>query len=158
KVIAHHGVFGLRFEKRDFGWCQIATNSIAPVTFAHIDVSGMEPEQRQAEVEEAALKLQRGFDISHGKFAGAAYFYFGPHTASRFLVAFHHLVVDGVSWRILIEDLEIAYRQLIRNDDVRLPTSRFGFPAWAERLRQYAQSSPLIKEVNYWTNELSGVQ
>ena len=45
----------------------------------------------------------------------------------RLLWVAHHLVVDGVSWRVLLEDLESAYRQAV------LPPKTASFRDWARR-------------------------
>ncbi|MBW5423587.1 amino acid adenylation domain-containing protein, partial [Streptomyces sp. BG9H] len=54
---------------------------------------------------------------------------------ARLLLVAHHLVVDGVSWRILLEDLETAYRQAASGAPVRLPARTTSVQEWAARLR-----------------------
>ncbi|CAM5700605.1 amino acid adenylation domain-containing protein [Streptomyces canarius] len=61
----------------------------------------------------------------------------GPRPARLLLIA-HHLVVDGVSWRILLEDLETAYRQAVSGQPVRLPARTTSVREWARRLRDHA--------------------
>ncbi|MEW2283896.1 non-ribosomal peptide synthase/polyketide synthase [Streptomyces sp. NPDC047841] len=61
----------------------------------------------------------------------------GPRPARLLLIA-HHLVVDGVSWRILLEDLETAYRQAASGQPVRLPARTTSAQEWARRLREHA--------------------
>ena len=56
------------------------------------------------------------------------------------LVVMSHLIADGVSWRILLEDLEFAYRQARAGSEVTLPASTTSFAEWAHRLQSYAQS------------------
>ena len=68
----------------------------------------------------------------------------------------HHLAVDGVSWRILLEDLETACRQVAAGGPaaLRLPAKTTSFQEWAERLDAYAQSlSPeaVERELGHWT-------
>ncbi|MBZ6446207.1 MAG: condensation domain-containing protein, partial [Paenibacillus polymyxa] len=66
------------------------------------------------------------------------------------LVAIHHLVVDGVSWRILLEDLASGYEQALRGESVRLPNKTDSFRLWADQLSAYANSTALEKERAYW--------
>ncbi|MEA2691490.1 MAG: hypothetical protein QOJ16_877, partial [Acidobacteriota bacterium] len=61
-------------------------------------------------------------------------------------------VVDAVSWRILLEDLESAYRQIERGGPVELPAKTTSFKRWASRLREYAGSPALAAEEAYWRN------
>ena len=62
----------------------------------------------------------------------------------------HHLAVDGVSWRILLEDLETAYGQLARGEAARLPAKTTSWKAWAERLAEHARSAAMAEESSYW--------
>ena len=62
----------------------------------------------------------------------------------------HHLAVDGVSWRILLEDLEMAYQQLSRGDLVQLPGKTTAFTHWAQRLIDHVQSGAHEDELDYW--------
>jgi non-ribosomal peptide synthase protein (TIGR01720 family) len=68
----------------------------------------------------------------------------------RLLVVIHHLAVDGVSWRVILEDLEAAYLQLEAGRAVRLPLKTTSYKHWAERLAIEAQSERREQEVGYW--------
>jgi len=67
----------------------------------------------------------------------------------RLLLIIHHLVVDGVSWRILLEDLQTAYQQLSRKETMQLPANNF-VPALV-RVREYAHSAQL--QQRYWLDQ-----
>ena len=66
-----------------------------------------------------------------------------------FLVA-HHLVVDGVSWRIILEDLQTAYDQVSRGEVIHLPPKTTAYADWARRCDEYARSDALQGEMSYW--------
>ncbi|NJL59463.1 MAG: hypothetical protein HC887_07260, partial [Desulfobacteraceae bacterium] len=57
---------------------------------------------------------------------------------NRLLIVIHHLVVDGVSWRILLEDIETAYRQSLAGKAVVLPEKSDSFKRWAEKMTRIA--------------------
>jgi non-ribosomal peptide synthase protein (TIGR01720 family) len=65
-------------------------------------------------------------------------------------VVIHHLVVDSISWRSLLEDLQMAYQQLSAGRLIHLPPKTTSFKHWAERLTSYAQSAELRQELTYW--------
>ena len=67
----------------------------------------------------------------------AALFHRGD--GDRLLVVIHHLVVDGVSWRILLEDLSGLYEQLLSGGEGRLPLKSDSFRDWALRQQAYAK-------------------
>jgi len=62
----------------------------------------------------------------------------------------HHLVVDGVSWRILIEDLHTGIAQQKQGVEIRLPQKTASFKEWSEALAEYKVSEQLNEEVAYW--------
>ncbi|WP_240480125.1 non-ribosomal peptide synthetase, partial [Paenibacillus fonticola] len=74
------------------------------------------------------------------------------HTADgdHLLLCLHHLVVDGVSWRILLEDLKAGYEQALQGKEVVLPAKTASYKDWAEALVEYSQSTELKQEINYW--------
>ncbi|MCP4941132.1 MAG: non-ribosomal peptide synthetase, partial [Planctomycetaceae bacterium] len=69
---------------------------------------------------------------------------------ARLFWCIHHLAVDGVSWRILWEDLQTAYQQTVTGHRVQLPAKTSSFKAWAEYLTEYAASDSLASEFAYW--------
>jgi len=77
--------------------------------------------------------------------------------SQRLLLVIHHLAVDGVSWRILFEDLQTAYQQLQAGQAPRLPAKTSSVKAWAERLAEHARSEALQAELGYWQAQLHDV-
>ena len=69
------------------------------------------------------------------------------------MLILHHLVVDGVSWRILLEDLHAALAALQRDEPVQLPAKTTSFRRWAEQLVAYAGSAAARAELSYWQRQ-----
>ncbi|HEX2301167.1 MAG TPA: condensation domain-containing protein, partial [Pseudonocardiaceae bacterium] len=69
-------------------------------------------------------------------------------------LAAHHLVVDGVSWRILLEDLETAYQQTAAGRPVSLALKTTSFRAWAQALTEHARAGGFDDEREYWAREI----
>ena len=69
------------------------------------------------------------------------------------LLAVHHLVVDAVSWRVLLEDLESTYQQLQHSALAALPAKSTSFQSWARRLQVHAHSETLRTEAALWLDE-----
>ena len=72
----------------------------------------------------------------------------------RLLLVIHHLVVDGVSWRILLEDLQNSYRQLSQGKKIQLPAKTSAFRDWTERLHNYASDESLREKLSWWQTQL----
>jgi amino acid adenylation domain-containing protein/non-ribosomal peptide synthase protein (TIGR01720 family) len=99
--------------------------------------------------EEAAARVQTSLNLTSGPVFRAVLFEH-PEAPARLLLCAHHLAVDGVSWRILLEDLAIAYQSHSSGESVALPPKTTSFKRWAERLFEYAQSKQLHAEAERW--------
>ncbi|MGG6311632.1 amino acid adenylation domain-containing protein [Paenibacillus macerans] len=99
-------------------------------------------------VEDAADRLQTGFDLRQGPLfkAGLYRTIEGDYLA----LCIHHLAIDGVSWRILFEDLASGYRQAETGEAIRFRDKTDSFRAWSEALQTYAASANLQDEIAYW--------
>ena len=65
----------------------------------------------------------------------------------------HHLIVDPVSWRVLLEDLLTAYHQLEQGQPVQLPPKTTSWQYWTRRLTDYATSGTVHQELPYWLSD-----
>ncbi|HWR47377.1 MAG TPA: condensation domain-containing protein, partial [Pseudonocardiaceae bacterium] len=62
----------------------------------------------------------------------------------------HHLAVDGVSWRILLEDLNIAWAQHRGGQPVALPAAGTSFGRWASLLGEHARAAAVVEQADAW--------
>jgi non-ribosomal peptide synthase protein (TIGR01720 family) len=94
--------------------------------------------------------LQARLDLEQGPLLRVAYFDPGPDRPGRLLFIAHHLVVDGISWRLLLEDFQTIYQQIEAGQSLQLPAKTTSFRDWATRLSEYAQSNKARAEADYW--------
>jgi amino acid adenylation domain-containing protein/non-ribosomal peptide synthase protein (TIGR01720 family) len=153
QLIEHHHALRLRFERGARGWKQTIAARESHQVFKFVDLSSLTPEAQTAEINRVADETQSNFDLSDGPIIGAVYFDLGAARPRRLLIVIHHLAVDGVSWRILLADMQRAYEQLQRGEDVRLPPKTLSFKGWSELLGGQAQSATVREELEYWTTE-----
>ncbi|MEO5573838.1 MAG: amino acid adenylation domain-containing protein, partial [Gammaproteobacteria bacterium] len=148
-LLWHHDALRLRFSSTEHGWQQqLHTGDTVP--FTRVDLSALSKQEQASAIEAAAAEQQASLDLARGPLLRAAYFDLGVDQPGRLLIVIHHLVVDGVSWRILMEDLESAYTQLRHNKPVQLPAKTSSFNRWSQRLADYAASDALQNEREYW--------
>jgi non-ribosomal peptide synthase protein (TIGR01720 family) len=150
RVIEHHDALRLRFTHEGDVWRQINAPAGEPAPFERFDLSALDPDEQHAALTDRATELQASLNLSDGPLLRAAYFNLGAEQKGRLLLLIHHLCVDGVSWRVLLEDLRTGYEQLRQGEQVRLPGKTTSFKRWAERLAEYAQSEELQSEAAYW--------
>ncbi|WP_044274500.1 non-ribosomal peptide synthase/polyketide synthase [Pseudomonas fluorescens] len=153
-LIVHHDALRSQFHSGTHGWQSVyrgAEQHQADVVLWQSrlhDIDGL-----TALGEEA----QRSLNLSHGPLMRAMLAQLNDGS-QRLLLVIHHLVVDGVSWRVLLEDLQTAYRQLTRGAAVVLPAKTSSTRDWAQRLQQYAQGEALRLELEGWQARLQGAE
>ncbi|MFH8336566.1 non-ribosomal peptide synthase/polyketide synthase [Streptomyces sp. AM6-12] len=149
-VLEHHDALRHRFEQAGDGrWRQYGT---APGdTAAHLEV------HRDAEPREVAAALGAAFDLARGPLLRAALCRPGGTGRPVLLLAAHHLVVDAVSWRILLEDLEMAYRALRDGARPGLGAKSTSFQAWARRLAAHTEAGGFDSELAHWQGTETGI-
>ncbi|MCB1053926.1 MAG: non-ribosomal peptide synthetase, partial [Acidobacteria bacterium] len=152
-LATHHDVLRLRFSRDRAGeWRQHHAEPGDGVTVpaSTVDLSGLAEPHRRAALEGAAAGLQTSLDLAAGPVLRAVVFRFGDGDAGRLLLVAHHLVVDGVSWRLLIEDLHHAYERSRSGAPLRLPPKTTSFRGWSERLAAHATGEALGAEAGHW--------
>jgi natural product biosynthesis luciferase-like monooxygenase protein/amino acid adenylation domain-containing protein/non-ribosomal peptide synthase protein (TIGR01720 family) len=148
-VVEHHDALRLRFGRAGDGWHQASAAPGEPVTLERMDLSTVPEGARAEALERRAEEVQRSLRLE-GPLVRAALLESGAGRPARLLLAVHHLAVDAVSWRILLEDLAAAYARLSAGEPVRLPPKTTSFQAWARGLEALARSEKLAAERAWW--------
>ncbi len=152
----HHDALRLRFQRgADGAWRQWSAPSGDPAPVERVDLSGLAGKALPDGLAAASDRAQASLDLAAGPTFRVVLFDLGA-AGSRLLFCAHHLAVDGVSWRVLLEDLETAYRQLRSGGPVRLPPKTTSYRDWAERLAEHAASAALAAEADHWRGVASG--
>ncbi|MEG0859820.1 MAG: non-ribosomal peptide synthetase [Pseudomonas sp.] len=142
QLVEHHDTLRLRFSAQDGQWqgdyvqgesrellWQVSVNSVADCQPLYSDV------QRSLDLHNGPLLRALLVEDSDGQ--------------QRLLLAIHHLAVDGVSWRVLLEDVQALYR------GQTLAAKTRAMSDWAARLATYANSDSLRDEQHWWRAQLN---
>jgi amino acid adenylation domain-containing protein/non-ribosomal peptide synthase protein (TIGR01720 family) len=152
QLLLHHDALRSQFEQTESGWQQTIAGLDVEIPLIHLDFSDLSESEQELAIEAAANKLQGSLNLCAGLLMQVALFDLG-YRPSRLLIIIHHLVVDGVSWRILLEDLETVYQQLIQGKKMQLPAKTTSWKYWSQCLQEYAQSATLEQEWDYWLRD-----
>ncbi len=128
-LVRHHDALRLRFALTGGAWTATHGPAEEEAALQVLDLRGLGADQRAARLAAAADAAQASLDLGEGPLLRALYCAYGTEPG-RLLLVIHHLVVDGVSWRILLEDLALAYDQLAAGAAVMLPAKSSAFQAW----------------------------
>jgi len=146
----HHDALRLRFVRQDHMWKQTysAIGQLVPLDV--VEIANLSLELQQEAIDSALAQAHSSFNLQNGPIWRAVYFDRGDQMCGRLLIVVHHVAVDGVSWRPLLEDLETAYSQLARLLPVQLPAKTTSFKKWSESLQKIAKSGELKEELLFW--------
>ena len=157
KLLVHHDALRSQFVQEGENWQQF--NYELRITnyelFSVINLSHLSAEEQQTAMKAADAELQASLNLYTGLIARVALFQLGKDQPGRLLFIIHHLAVDGISWRILLEDLATAYQQISRGEAIKLPPKTTSFQYWSDRLTEYAKSEAIKDELDYWLSESS---
>ncbi|HVT17772.1 MAG TPA: non-ribosomal peptide synthase/polyketide synthase [Thermoanaerobaculia bacterium] len=149
-LVRDHQALRLRFRRVGESWVQLGVAVEPHRVFAVCDLSFLPPGRRLAALEAAADETQASLDIERGPLLRTVFFRLDDSGASRLLLVIHHLAVDGVSWRILLEDLHAAVAQLSKGEEPAPSLRTTSFLRFADRLQEYARSAAPGRELDYW--------
>jgi amino acid adenylation domain-containing protein/non-ribosomal peptide synthase protein (TIGR01720 family) len=157
-VLVHHDALRMRFERIDGEWRQhnappapSGSGDGAPMLDRH-DLSAMGADEQTAVMRTVTGEVHASFDLAAGPLIKAILFDRGAQRRPALVIVVHHLVIDGVSWRILLDDLGRAYRQATRSGRVDgLGAKTTSFQEWARRLTEHVAAGGLDDERDHWT-------
>ncbi|MGJ7517642.1 non-ribosomal peptide synthase/polyketide synthase [Pseudomonas baetica] len=146
RLLKQHDALRLRFSQVDGQW---SARYVGADSADVIDMLWTARVVSDASLESVCDEAQRSLSLQDGPLLRVALIA-QADGSQRLLLVIHHLAVDGVSWRVLLEDLQAAYQ------GQELPPKTSAFQAWAEKLEAYARSETAINELNWWQGHLAG--
>ncbi|MGG0823585.1 amino acid adenylation domain-containing protein [Paenibacillus turicensis] len=146
EIIKHHDALRNVFN----GQHQITLSTEESRLYDWVEKDFTKVQDVSKEIGYASDKLQSSIDLAKGPLVKIGLFH--TNSGDHLLICVHHLVIDGVSWRILLEDLFGGYQQLQETGKITLPQKTASFKEWADALTQYAKSEVLSNEIAYWEN------
>ncbi|MGM9978728.1 MAG: amino acid adenylation domain-containing protein, partial [Clostridium sp.] len=150
EIVKHHDM--LRTVLVDSKQKILSIDESKLVDIKFINLVDLDESKLAEKIKEEANKVNSEMNLENGPLIKAALF--KTKKEEHLLLIIHHLVVDGVSWRIILEDLENGYNDYINTGKITLPLKTASFKEWAEALEEYKYSKKLTKEKEYWNNVL----
>jgi tyrocidine synthetase-2 len=149
-IVRHHDALRMIYKNEDGRIVQINRGSRETGgTFFDFDVFDLIGKIDTAgKIEKEAGQIQASFNLETGPLVKLALF--KTSEGDHLLIVIHHLVVDGVSWRILLEDFSSGYRQSMCEEKIEFPKKTDSFQYWADQLNVYARSREMMEESAYW--------
>jgi non-ribosomal peptide synthase protein (TIGR01720 family) len=149
-LVAHHDALRLRFYHTGEAWRQ-EIGPVEPAVFHEAMATSGEPLAALCAAEQQCLRLD-----SNPLFR--ALFLHVPEGPAKLLITAHHLLADVVSFRILIEDLDRAVRQLQAARMVQLPLKTSAYLDWARHMSSRPEQPSVAAEIDFWREQLGATE
>jgi amino acid adenylation domain-containing protein/non-ribosomal peptide synthase protein (TIGR01720 family) len=148
----HHDALRTRFARGENGrWTQTLAGPELEIPVERVELSATPEAERSRALALHAAEMQRSLELG-GPLVRVAHYDMGPDAPGRVFLLAHHLVMDGASWRTVLEDLQTAYEQVRQGGEAALPPKTTSIRTWAEKLAEHARSGALDAEAALWTD------
>ncbi len=152
-VLLHHDVLRTRFVRKASTWqqCQDGLEGLEPLTV--VDLSSYPAELRDDALARSVREVRAVMYQASGQLARFVYFHYGTGQSDRLLLLVHLLLVDEISWHILLRDIQQVYRQLVQGEPARLAAKTISLKHWSIQAGRSAQREQLRKAGAVWLTE-----
>ena len=142
KIFQHHDVLRMIYLKTEEGWKQENLGLDKKIEIKFSEWTDKKKFYKNCNELQSSMKLDEGplFKAEVFRYDKGAYI----------LLVAHHLIIDAVSWRILLEDISNLYTQYLNEEKLYLPLKTDSFKYWQEKQIEYSRSSTLKREETYW--------
>ncbi|MDQ0492826.1 non-ribosomal peptide synthetase [Paenibacillus brasilensis] len=150
-LIQHHPALRTRFvQDRDHQWIQETISDTPDYPVAIVNLQDMDAEEAEEALAYHAKRYQQSVSHTRSSMYSMIYFYRGERGRSMLLIILHHLIVDGVSWRILTDDLQTVCGLLLTGQEPKLPAATSPFQVWAKNMHEQALKLDPKQELEQW--------
>jgi non-ribosomal peptide synthase protein (TIGR01720 family) len=147
-IVEHHDALRMIYTKTDGQIIQY-NRGLGEKVFDLYVRDFIEEKNLEENIYNAATEIQKELSVLDGNLIKICIF--RTSEGDHLLIVIHHLVVDGVSWRILFEDIKSLYKQASEGENLDLGYKFSSYKDYALKLKEYSNSNSLLKEQSYWS-------
>ncbi len=148
-LVEHHDMLRARFRIEGGAWTQNIIERAGAAPVLAFDLTATAQPELEAKQRECAGQVQASLDIERGPVLRIGVMKRGSQP-DLIVAALHHLVVDAVSWRAVLDDLDRAYELAYRGKPITFPPKTTSYKYWANRMRAIADDAALRVDFDYW--------
>lgn len=153
ELINHHDSLRINFSSKIGQLFYNGEHLKKRYTIQQYDLRDLPYTMQTDKMNEIAEILKASIDIECGILIKACLFILGRND-KKLLITAHHLIVDGISWRIIVNDINSILKQIVNEQKIVLPLKTDSYMKWAIALEQYSKKVS-DEEKKYWTNVLN---
>nr|WP_196769786.1 non-ribosomal peptide synthetase/type I polyketide synthase [Vibrio coralliilyticus] len=143
ELIEYHDMLRVRYTLEDSVWRQHYHDSIVQPELKVVDVN----HYTESELNALLTEWQSHFDLTHGPLFQVVYLHGYPDSSARLFFSLHHLIVDSVSWRIVIDHIKTLY------SGGSLEKKGTSYRQWVNEISNYPKQHPT--EDRFWQKQVT---
>jgi non-ribosomal peptide synthase protein (TIGR01720 family) len=151
-LLQQHDALRTRFIEQDGKWHQEQTAMPETLPLESVDLREKPAAEQAAIVEEIATRHHRNLRLENADLMRVIHLRYSQ-LEEGLLIILHHLVVDGISWGLLLEDLHTALEQRTAGRPAALPPKTTSFQIWSQEVQNYAAQAGAASAANYWLSD-----
>lgn len=145
KIVVHHDALRMIYDLEN----KIQVNRDINETAYEFRIFNLSDDDNiDSKINESIELLQSKISLTNGILIQVGLF--KTKDGDHLSIIIHHLVVDGISWRTILEDFTTAYYQRLNNEDIILQDKTISYQEWSLKIDEYANSNNFKHEIDYW--------
>jgi amino acid adenylation domain-containing protein/non-ribosomal peptide synthase protein (TIGR01720 family) len=154
KILEAHDALRFKYVKQKLEWIQTYSDINSSIKVE--DLSQLSKDDFEFSLNVLAESYQKSLDIEQGELVKWIFIKTPQEDdANRFIMIVHHLAIDGVSWRIILEDLDLMLRNINLNETDKEVKKTSSYRQWSDELMRLGQTDRIKNQFNYWQNVIS---
>jgi len=150
ELLKHHDILRLQLNSPENEKFELDITGVpSDIPFEHRTLTNV------SKLQEEATIINSSLNISKGPILKVVLFEIPEKDMNQLLIVIHHLSVDGVSWRIILEDVNNLLEQIHKHEPIQLQPKTSSFKQWATQLHHYSNTPNATQELSFWTSVLS---
>lgn len=154
-ISKYHDVFRIECSKHQDRYIQKYTKE-SRIKLSEVILSATNRETLLKEMQIHTETVQKSLHIDTGPIVYVVLY--KCHDMDRIFIVAHHLIIDGVSWRILLDDIETIYKLLLNKEAIILPAKTHSFRQWIQASIDSLSAKGILQEIGYWSNVINKAQ
>ncbi len=148
-LVKHHDALRFIYHKENGQWVQ--TYAAFEGGISVVDLTGVPSKDIGIRITETCDSTQRSLDLSTGPLFKVIYIKTpAAETHNRLFLVAHHLIMDGISWRVLLNNLETALDAVSKGLKIDFGSKGTSYRQWVDSLKKHALSSQMASQKAFW--------
>lgn len=153
-LLEQHDALRTSFTCEDGNWCAEMVGLPEKLPFKVIDLADVKEDICAGIIKKIGQEVQEDMRLDDPPLLKAVLFHGGENSRCRLLLVAHHLVIDVVSWRIILEDLYSLIEAVKLGKQLILPEKTSSWLQWANRITEEAFSERTRMEAEFWQTQM----